>query len=206
MTWSHSSGPFCTFVLLRRALKVHRRCEPPPNANATKNDLTGLIHDLFEQGDVNDRSHCLTVQTYFETILANIHPYFNCLKHLLSKLRWDLYLGHLHEGVEHYNIHSAILTILEDTIVELQEHRSDQEIVEAKGNRRKKWKALRQVPDADEGSSHPSNIGRSSLVSEAQSDQRNMAAVDRPDSPPLASRRSKRLKGEAPSHASVEKF
>ena len=165
--------------------------------------MTGLIHDLFEQGDVNNRSHCLTAQTYFETILANIHPYFNCPKHLLSKLRWALYLGHLHDGVEHYSIHSVILTILEDIVVELQEHRNDQEIVEAKGNRRKKWKALRQVPD---GSSHPSNIGRSSLVSEAQSNQRNMAAVDRPDSPPLASRRSKRLKGEAPSHASVEKF
>ena len=106
----------------------------------------------------------------------------------------------------YYNIHSVILTILEDTIVELQEHRSDQEIVEAKGNRRKKWKALRQVPDADEGSSRRSNIGSSLLVSEAQPDQPNMAAINRPDSPPLAPRKSKRLKGEAPSHASVEKF
>ena len=70
------------------------------------------------------------------------------------------YLGRLHEGVECYNIHSVILAILEDTIVELKEHRNDQEIKE---NHRKQWKALRQVPDVDEGSGRPSNIGESSL-------------------------------------------
>lgn len=170
-----------------------RRYELLPNANATKNDLTMLVHDLFEKGDVGKRSYCLTLQRYFEAILANIHPYFNCLKNLLSKLRWALYLGHLYDGVEHYNIHSVILAILEEAIVELKKYRNDQEIAEAKENRRKKWKALRQVPDADEGSS------------EAQSDQPMLATINRPDSPSLAPRRSKRLR-MAPSHTGVDRF
>ena len=148
-----------------------RRHELQPD-NAEKNKrLLKLICDLFEKGNASSRTTCLRVPKHFEEILEYVHTYFNCLKPLLLKLRWVLYLAHKYEGVEHYNIHSIVLSILEETISGLKQHRNYREIVEAKENRRKKWMKWRVVPqvaDANEGSERPSNMGGYSPISEAK--------------------------------------
>ena len=100
----------------------------------------------------------------------------------------------------------ALFWLFLKTLLWNSEHRNDQEIAGAKENRQKQWKALRQVPDADEDSSRPSNIEESSPASKTQSDQPNFATINRLGPPSLAPRRSKRLKGEAPSHTGVDKF
>ena len=148
-----------------------RRHELQPNNPDKNKTLLQLICDLFEKSNATSRTTCLRVPNHFEEILKNIHPYFHCLKPLLLKLRWVLYLAHRHEGIEHYNIHSIVLAIFEETIAELKQHRNDQEITKLKENRRKKWMKWRvvpQVPDEDEGSERPSNMGGYSPLSEAK--------------------------------------
>ena len=148
-----------------------RRRELRPNS-AEKNDhLLAILCDIFDNGNTETRINCLEEPTVFEKVLGDVHSYFDCLKPLLLKLRWVLYLAHKYEGVEHYNIHSIVLAILEETITELKQHRNDQEIFKAKENRRRKWmkwRAALQVPDADEGFERPSNIGGYSPISEAK--------------------------------------
>ena len=148
-----------------------RRHELQPNSPDKDRPLLQLICDLFEKDNAKLRTTCLRVPKHFEGILENVHSYFHCLKPLLLKLRWVLYLAHRHEGIEHYNIHSIVLAIFEASIAKLKQHRNDREIVEAKEKRRKqwmKWRAVPQVPDADEESERPSDMGGYSPVSETK--------------------------------------
>ena len=164
-----------------------RRRELRPN-NAEKNDrLLTLLCEIFDRGNTESRINCLDVPAAFEEVLKDVHSYFDCLKPLLLKLRWVLYLAHKYKGIERYNIHSIVLAIFEETIAELKQHRNDQEILKAKENRRKKWikwRAVPQVPDANEGSERPSNIGGYSPISEAKNN-----AAPPPDSHQSGKRR-----------------
>jgi hypothetical protein len=167
-----------------------RRRELQPNSAKKNNRLLTVLCEIFDKGNTETRIDCFDLPAAFEEVLKDVHTYFDCLKPLLLKLRWVLYLAHKYEGVEHYNIHSIVLAILEETIAELKQHRNDQEIVKAKENRRKKWmkwRAVSQIPDADEGSERPSNIGGHSPISEAK----NNAA---PGPPPDSRRSGKRHK------------
>ena len=150
-----------------------RRSELLPNSAQKNEQLLNIICEIFDKGNTETRINCLHEPAVFGGVLKKIHPYFDCLKPLLLKLRWVLYLAHKYEGIEHYNIHSIVLAILEETIAELKPHRNEEEVVKAKKNRRNKWmkwRALTQVPDGDEGSERPSNIGGYSPISEAKND------------------------------------
>ena len=180
-----------------------RRHELRPNSAEKNRPLLNLVCDLFEKGSTKSRSLCFRMAASLEGVLKNVHPYFDCLRPLLLKLRRALYLGHKYKGVEHYNIHRVVLAILEDTIAELKEHRNDQEILEAKKNRRKqwmKWRAVRQVPDVDEESDRPSNIGGYSPFSDATDANPPLNAIpNKPLAPITPPPKSKKRKGD-PAH------
>ena len=201
MTWSPSSGFSYTFNCLTREANndgIHQH-ELQPNSADKIRPLLNLVCDLFEKGSTKSRSLCFRTAESLEGILKNVHPYFGCLKPLLLKLHWALYLGHQYEGVEHYNIHSVVLAILKDTITKLKEHQNEQEILEAKENRQKKWmkwRAMGQVPNTDEESDHPLNIGGYSPLSDAKNDPLLHTMPNKPLVSPIPLRRSKRQKGE----------
>jgi len=183
-------------VMCRQELK------PAPGM---ENDLTKLVRILFEQRDAKQRLHCLKTPAFFENILKYVHPYFNCLKPLLLKLRWALYFAHRYEGVEHYNIHKVTLSIFDETVVELRQERNNttSDVLEAKRKRRDDWGKRRfvsgQFSDANGEmgeSDHLPNPGGYSPVSKAQSDSPFPVIPSiLPDSPSPAPKRkrSKRL-------------
>ena len=187
--------------LTREANKdgIHRH-ELQPNSAEKDKRLLKLVCDLFDKGKTQTRIDCLEDPTALEVILKSVHPYFEHLKPLLSKLRWVLHLAHKYKGVEHYNIHSVVLAILEDTIAALKEHRNDQEVLEAKKNRRKqwmKWRVIRQVPDVDEESDRPSNIGGYSPFSDATDANPPLNAIPiKPLAPITPPPKSKKRKGD----------
>lgn len=165
-----------------------------------ESDLAMQVRELFEQENAQKKSDCLEAPDEFEQILLSVHSYFDCLKPLLSKLRYTLYLGHLYDGIEHYNIHSIILALLNETIAKLKQNRNDSVAFEAKQKRRKDWaerrSVLMQITDADgqkEGPDHLPNPGGYSPVSKTQSDLSlpaipNFAPLDSPSPAPKKKR------------------
>ena len=186
----------------KNGVTCRQELQPVPGVD---NHLTKLVRTLFEQGNAKERLQCLKTPANFEDILKHVHPYFNCLKPLLLKLRWALYFAHRYEGVEHYSIHKVILSILDETIAELRQERNDMQsdVLEAKRKRRDDWGkrrfVSRQISDTNgekEESDHLPNPGGYSPVSQAQSDL-PLPAIPNipPDSPSPAPKRkrSKRL-------------
>ncbi|KAF8344924.1 hypothetical protein F5887DRAFT_235756 [Amanita rubescens] len=170
-------------------------------APGVENDLTRLVRVLFGQRDAKEKLRCLTTPAFFENILEHVHPYFNCLKPLLLRLRWALYFAHLYKGVEHYNIHKVILSILDETVVELRQERNNtkSDVLEAKRKRRDDWGKRRLVSgqfsdtNGEKGESdHLPNPGGYSPVSKAQSDSPFPAIPSvSPDSPSPAPKRKR---------------
>ena len=195
------------YICLTRNGKNGFTCRPELQPGpGVENDLTKLVRTLFEQGDAKEKLRCLKNPDFFKNIvLKHVHPYFICLEPLLLKLRSALYFAHRYEGVEHYNIHKVILSILDETVVELGQERSDtkSDVLEAKRKRRDDWGkrrfVSRQISDTNGGkgeSDHLPNPGGYSPVSQAQSDLPLLAIPNMPpDSPSPAPKRkrSKRL-------------
>jgi len=186
----------------KNGVMCRQELQPAPGV---ENDLTKLVRILFEQRNAKERLQCLKAPAFFEKILQHVHPYFNCLKPLLLKLRRALYFAHRYEGVEHYNIHKVILSILDETVVELRQERNNMKsnVLEAKRKRRDDWGKRTfvsgQISDANgekEEPVHLPNPGGYSPVSKAQSD---LPLPDIPGTPPDSPapaperKRSKRL-------------
>jgi hypothetical protein len=186
--------------LTREGNKGSRR----PELHEEDSDLAVQVRELFEQENAQKKSDCLEAPDEFEQVLLSVHSYFDCLKPLLSKLRYTLYLGHSYESIEHYNIHSIVLALLNETIAKLKRNQDDSVAFEAKQKRRKDWAEQRsvvmQITDVDgqkEGLDHLPNPGGYSPVSKAQSDLSlpaipNFAPPDSP-SPAPKGKRSRRL-------------
>ena len=183
--------------LTREGDNGHRR---PELEHEQESILAQRVRELFEQGNAQKKSNCLEAPAEFEKILMFVHSYFDCLKPLLSNLRWALYIAHSYDGIEHYNIHSVILALLDETLSKLKQDRDNSGALKAKQKRRKDWNEWRsfltKTPDADgqkEGPDHLPNPGGYSPVSKAQSDL-SLAAIPNfapPDSPSPAPKRKR---------------
>lgn len=168
-----------------------------PELHEEDSDLAIQVRKLFEQENAQKKSDCLEAPDEFDQILLFVHSYFDCLKPLLSKLRYTLYLGHSYDSIEHYNIHSIVLTLLNETIAKLKQNRDDSVAFEAKRKRRIDWAERRsvliQITDADGRLDHLPNPGGYSPVSKAQSDLSlpNVPNFAPPDSPSPAPKRKR---------------